>query len=248
MNGLTQFLAADPFPHLVIDDFMPADVLAKCGAEFDEVPHGSWLRYSGEDERGKAAFNDMGNMPQHCRSVLTVLTHPSAARFCEKLCGIDCLESDPSLYGGGLHATEAGGFLGIHIDNERHPATGNARRLNLIVYCTEGWREEWGGHLEFWDRTRTKPVVKIAPMFNRAVLFETGQRSYHGHTAPLKCPEGVTRKSLAVYYWSPVRSRARFFGSPDEPFNQSRESGRLARSGIVSTQFSGNAKSDTISL
>ena len=159
-----------------------------------------------------------------------MLTHRMAAMFCELLSGIDGLEPDPTLYGGGLHQTEPGGFLGIHVDNETHPKTGFARRLNLILYCTDGWRKEWGGELEFWDRTRSRAVVCIPPLFNRAVLFETGNRSYHGHTMPLAYPEGIFRKSIAAYYWSPSRPRARFFGSRNEAFDEYREAERLARS------------------
>jgi hypothetical protein len=43
---------------------------------------------------------------------------------------------------------------------------------------------------------------KILPIFNRMVIFSTTDFSYHGHPEPLTCPEGWTRKSLALYYYS----------------------------------------------
>lgn len=129
-----------------------------------------------------------------------------------------------------MHVTERGGFLGVHLDNERHPQTGLARRLNLIVYCNEGWQEEWGGHFELWDRACTRPVKAIAPLWNRAVLFETSAHSFHGHSEPLNCPADVRRKSVAVYYWSEARARARFFARADDAHDAAKEAARLTRS------------------
>ena len=34
------------------------------------------------------------------------------------------------------------------------------------------------------------------------MVFGTTDYTYHGHPDPLQCPEGMTRKSLALYYFS----------------------------------------------
>lgn len=233
-----EFLAAEPFPHLVLDNFAPEETLRKVAAGFEEVPEDAWVRYDDLDERGKRACNKLEVMSSACRDFLTALASPTAATICQWLTGIDGLVSDGTLYGGGLHVTEPGGFLGVHLDNERHPTSGLARRLNLIVYCTDwsqagGWQDDWGGHLELWDRTCTRIVKRIAPLFNRAVLFETSQHAYHGHMQPLACAAGFSRKSVAVYYWSPWRARARFFGRADERPDVMKEAARLSRSGAM---------------
>jgi hypothetical protein len=229
-----QFMSAEPFPHLVLDGFAPEATLRAVAAGFGEVSHDAWVRYDGLDERGKRACNKIEAMPPACCDFLSLLTSPTTATICQWLTGIEGLAPDPSLYGGGLHVTEPGGFLGVHLDNERHPITGLARRLNLIVYCTDwsqvgGWQDAWGGQLEFWDRACTRVVKRVAPLFNRAVLFETSAHSYHGHTQPLACPAGISRKSVAVYYWSPLRARARFFARPEEQPDAAKEAARLAR-------------------
>jgi hypothetical protein len=51
-------------------------------------------------------------------------------------------------------------------------------------------------------------IAKIAPMFNRAVLFRTSDISWHGMPDPVLCPEGQARKSLAIYYMSEARPEA----------------------------------------
>jgi Rps23 Pro-64 3,4-dihydroxylase Tpa1-like proline 4-hydroxylase len=230
-----EFMSAEPFPHLVLDDFAPTATLAKVAAGFDAVRADAWVRYDDCDERGKSACSDLAAMPEACREFIATLSGTTAARLCQWLTGIDDLSPDESLYGGGLHRTERGGFLGVHLDNERHPLTGLARRLNLIVYCTDwsaagGWRDEWGGHLELWDRACSRPVKRIAPLWNRAVLFETSAHSFHGHSQPLACPPDFCRKSVAVYFWSPLRARARFVARADDPHDPALEFARLERS------------------
>ena len=48
----------------------------------------------------------------------------------------------------------------------------------------------------------TQCEAKILPMFNRLMVFGTTDFTYHGHPDPLQCPDGMTRKSLALYYFS----------------------------------------------
>lgn len=207
-----EFLDARPFPHAMLDGLFDADLLRRAAAEFDEPSADLWVRYDGPAEKLKRTFNRLDMMPLACRQIFDWLLSPEAVRMMEELSGLPDLEPDPSLYGGGLHVTEPGGFLGVHLDNERHPDTGLARRLNLIVYLTEGWRPEWGGELELHGAAADCEPKRIAPLFGRAVVFETSNRSYHGHPAPLRCPPGIVRKSIAVFYWSEPRRRAQFVG------------------------------------
>ena len=76
------------------------------------------------------------------------------------------------------------------------------RRLNLLLYMNKGWEDAWRGHLELWDRGMKGCVKKVAPVFNRCVIFSTTDDAYHGHPHALECPEGTTRKSLALYYYT----------------------------------------------
>lgn len=72
----------------------------------------------------------------------------------------------------------------------------------MIVYLNRHWKEEYGGNLELWNREMTRCERRVLPIFNRCVIFNTTDFSYHGHPEPLTCPEGMTRKSLALYYYS----------------------------------------------
>ena len=90
----------------------------------------------------------------------------------------------------------------IHVDFCRHPETNLDRRLNLLLYLNKDWREEYGGHLELFDTDVESCQKKILPLFNRMVIFNTTDYTYHGHPDPLTCPQGLCRNSLALYYFS----------------------------------------------
>jgi len=122
--------------------------------------------------------------------------------FLESLTGIEGLIPDPHYFGGGLHQIEPGGYLTVHADFNRHPRLQLDRRLNALLYLNQEWKEEWGGYLELWDATMSHAVVKVAPAFNRLVVFETTDFSFHGHPDPLQPPPGFHRRSLALYYYS----------------------------------------------
>jgi hypothetical protein len=122
-----------------------------------------------------------------------------------------------------LHQSERGGFLSVHSDFARHAKQPTwSRRVNVLLFLNENWQPEFGGDLEFWDRDVARCVTRIAPAANRCVIFPTNEYTYHGHPKPLACPAGVTRKSLALYYYTneqvPPPSRATTYRAlPGDP-------------------------------
>ena len=108
----------------------------------------------------------------------------------------------PSILNGVMHKIDSGGKLSIHADSRKHAVTGNYRRINLLVYLNKNWNSEWGGSLQLWNNDMTTMVQDIQPFFNRVVIFNTGGDTYHGHPHDLNTPEGVSRISLALYYYT----------------------------------------------
>ena len=136
------------------------------------------------------------------RQVLNQFNTASFINFVEELTDIKGLIPDPHYHGGGLHTIERGGHLNIHADFNRHARLNLDRRINALLYLNEGWKDEWGGHIELWDETMTKAVRKVAPEFNRLVIFAITDTAFHGHPEPLACPPDRKRRSLALYYYS----------------------------------------------
>lgn len=194
--------AADPFPHIVIEEFLPRDVYERLSAAFPAPSADIWYKYKGSRQNKKLQSQYHDRLCDGYRTLIDNLNSPAFLRQLEALTGIDALIADPELTGGGLHQTLPGGHLAVHVDYNRHRTTGQRRRLNAILYFNDTWEDAWGGHLEFWDRDMGKCVQRIAPIGNRLVVFSTTDSSWHGHPEPLACPPGITRRSVALYYYT----------------------------------------------
>lgn len=200
---------SEPFPHIVIDNFLPNDVALQIAAEFPTIEQIEWnlagpgdSLHTGDRRVEKLASSNEEEFPATIRHTMYGFQSGVFLRFLESLSGFSHLSADPHHFGCGLHSTGRGGRLMVHRDASRHPNKDYIQLINLIYYCTADWQEDYGGHLQFWDGRASRCVKKIAPVFNRAVLFYTGSKSYHGHPEPLVCPEGMRRNSLALYYYS----------------------------------------------
>jgi Rps23 Pro-64 3,4-dihydroxylase Tpa1-like proline 4-hydroxylase len=195
------YAQAAPFPHVVIDDFLPPALLKSVLHEFPQVNSVQWQTFENSAEKKLASTHEL-QMGELTRFLLYQLNSSTFLTFLEQLTGIDGLIPDPHFVGGGLHQIERGGYLKMHVDFNRYDRLKLDRRLNLLIYLNQDWSDAYGGHLELWDQAMTHCGKKILPIFNRCVIFSTTDSSYHGHPEPLTCPEDMTRKSLALYYYS----------------------------------------------
>lgn len=195
-----RYRSAVPFPHIVIDDFIDDDVLSKVIAEFPANEHKSY--FDRDQERLKFQFNPREVSSGLVRNLFAELNGEAFLGFLEEMTGIQGLISDPYFEGGGLHETKRGGHLGVHADFNIHGRLKVERKLNLLVYLNRDWSPEYGGQLELWDREMNECVVRVEPIFGRAVIFNTDLDSFHGHPEPLTCPAERSRRSIATYYYS----------------------------------------------
>ncbi len=221
----SEYRSAEPFPHVVIDDFMAEEDLDRALEEFLQAQDEAWRRFDNPREKKLAERRETSFGP-FTRHLLAANFNSSVfLEFLESLTGIEGLIPDPYYEGGGLHQIVPGGFLKVHADFNWHKDLKLDRRLNVIVYLNRDWKEEYGGHLELWNRDMTRCERRVLPIFNRCVVFSTTDFSYHGHPEPLTCPEGMTRKSLALYYYSN--------GRPSEELSEAHSTLFQARPGEV---------------
>jgi len=195
-----QYRSAQPFPHIVLDDFIDAEVLKAVLAEFPSSTDKEF--FDRDQERFKFQFRPGQIQSGLIRNLFAELNGQAFLGFLEQMTGISGLIPDPHYDGGGLHETKRGGHLGVHADFNIHDQLKLERRLNLLVYLNEDWEEDYGGQLELWDREMKQCVVRVPPLFGRAVIFNTDLDSFHGHPDPLNCPPDRTRRSIATYYYS----------------------------------------------
>ncbi|MCT2399687.1 2OG-Fe(II) oxygenase [Novosphingobium mangrovi (ex Huang et al. 2023)] len=194
-----RYRTASPFPHIVLDNFMDREILREVNREFPQSEKG---RFSDEFSQLKTGYTLDKIRSAYIQDLFSALNSAAFLNFLEKMTGIQGLVSDPRFVGGGLHETRRGGHLSIHADFNIHPTSRMRRRLNLILFLNEDWNEEWGGALELWNKAMTACEHKVLPEIGRAVVFNTDSTSYHGHPDPLETPPDITRRSIALYYYT----------------------------------------------
>lgn len=198
-----QVREAVPFPHVLIDDFLEPqfarEVLrswpsyaeaAKMGKEFRSI-----------NERNKVQVTDCAQFPPALRELNDALASPTFVETASSIFGIPDLLPDSELVGGGLHQTGPRGRLDVHVDFNYIESRNLHRRLNILLYFNEGWLPEWGGQLELWDCEVSRRLRSFDPIFNRCIIFETSEISFHG-VAGVTCPVGQVRRSFAGYYYT----------------------------------------------
>lgn len=203
------YQSADPYPYAQFENFLEEWAAKEAMDAFPKVGGEGWIHYLHVNEK-KHGLNKMDRIPAFLQEVIKALNSKAFVEHLSELTGIPGLVADPSLEGGGLHQSQRGGFLNIHADFTVHPHKRQwRRRVNVLVYLNEGWKPEYGGDLELWSRDMKACKQKIGPVFNRCVIFNTDEDSYHGLPEPIMCPEGMTRKSIALYYFTEEKNAPR---------------------------------------
>ncbi|HET8881894.1 MAG TPA: 2OG-Fe(II) oxygenase [Solimonas sp.] len=213
-----QFAASGPIRHVVIDDFLGAEIAAGLYAAvppLDRLVHHVSLR-----ER-KYIGVQMNEVSRELEEAVFAFQHPAVVARVREITGIDDLRPDPNLYAGGISVMSKGGYLNPHIDNSHDKDRALWRVLNLLYYVTPDWSEAAGGSLELWPRGVKKTPLTIPARCDRLVIMETHQTSWHS-VSPITA-DG-RRCCVSNYYFSPqpVRADDRFHitffrGRPERP-------------------------------
>lgn len=199
------FLSAEPFNHVIIDDFWLPEIAEDLFNEFPVYNSPTWNAHYNNAIENKKACNRWDMFPATTYRAFNFL---SSDWFQDKIRFVSNrsdLTMDFGLHGGGWHCHGEGGNLNLHLDYNIHPKMDMQRKLNIIIYLSKDWDTSYGGGLELWshDTETNKPKTCVRTVdlkFNRAVLFDTTQNSWHGLPYPLKCPPNQSRKSMAAYY------------------------------------------------
>ena len=208
LNDLkNEYQSNKPFRYIVFENFFPKEIAENILLEYPETSNGKWNGLTYLDQKNKFQKTKFvkGSVME---TVFDEFNSPLFLKWLNDLSETEEeLIGDDELFGGGLHQSVKGAFLNVHIDYNINPKTKLHRRLNVLVYMNKNWKDEYEGHLELWDLSEGKKELleKIAPSFNRCVIFETNEISFHGHPKQLNTPSGVNRKSLATYYYTKNR-------------------------------------------
>ena len=226
-----QVSASQPVKNFMIENFLDED--------FANEVHDCFPSFAEARDLGKQTASSVNEQNKYQVSDSTLFKPPllrlhemlASDYFCNLLANafeIPNILPDAELQGGGIHQTGPRGHLDVHVDFNYIEERKLFRRMNILIYFNKDWNEDWGGNIELWDKDVKNCVHSFSPSFNRCVVFETNEISYHGVTA-VKCPDGNARKSFAGYYyttdtpewWDGNAHSTRFKARPDEKLKAS---------------------------
>jgi hypothetical protein len=192
-----------PVPNFCIDNFLDQAFAERVVAAYPTFEEAAKIgrSFTALNEKGKIQVTDASKFAEPIAELNRALAEPEFLSLLSYVFDIPGLLADDELAGGGMHQTGARGHLDVHVDFNYIEDRQLHRRLNILIYLNKDWRPEWGGNIELWDKDVKVCHHSFSPIFNRCVVFETNEISYHGVTA-VKCPEGQTRKSFAAYYYT----------------------------------------------
>jgi Rps23 Pro-64 3,4-dihydroxylase Tpa1-like proline 4-hydroxylase len=211
-----QYQNAKPFPHIQITNFLNNSIINKLQKKF---PHYNnkrlWIDHKkfgrNINTNFKRANHDERFFPIIFREFIREANSRQFLLFLETISGIHGLIPDPYLVGGGLHVCKSGGYLNIHADFNWHHKLQLHRRLNVLIYLTPNWKEEFNGNLELWNKKKTRKIKEYSPKFNSCIIFNTTADSFHGHPIPVAGNKNTFRKVINLYYYTAQRPKKEIY-------------------------------------
>ena len=205
-----QFVTAQPFRHICIDNFLDETFARSLLEQFPAFDEKLAINENGE-VGAKAVHESITDLDPVWQKLDRLVAGTQFRSMITEITGISELKFDPDYFGGGTHENLHGQGLSPHVDFNFHPLTRQHRRLNLILYLSTEWEQAWNGSIRL-HRDPYKPpaedeIVTVTPAFNRCVIFETNEHSWHGFER-INLPEDkrhLSRKSFALYYYTDSR-------------------------------------------
>jgi hypothetical protein len=199
----SQVRSSKPVKNFCIDNFLEPSFAESVYASYPSYQEvlNVGQKFNAVNERGKVQVTDSSTFAEPVAELNRTLASPEFLELMSDVFDIPKLLPDDALVGGGIHQTGPRGLLDVHVDFNYIADRQLHRRLNILIYFNKDWKPEYGGNIELWDADVKVCHHTFSPIFNRCVVFETNEISYHGVTA-VKCPEGMSRKSFAAYYYT----------------------------------------------
>ena len=194
----------EPYQHIVLDDVFETEFADAISQSFPPLDDSSWQHSNdkGIEIKSRSNWSSDFDIPDGILPVIRIFNSSFILDAMSKKLSIPKLIPDPYFTGGGLNVTEKGGLLDVHVDGNYHDATGLNRRVNLLLYLNEGWEKSWGGQFGIYTDEGNTLVKTIPPLFNRCVIFDTHDKSYHGLPDAINFPKDKPRKSIILYYYT----------------------------------------------
>ena len=217
-NYARDFSEAQPYKHIRIDSFLDEDFATGLINEFPAFKSEETKTETG----GEGRKLTKPNLSEHGPTFQKLAKMFASAEFLKWLSQLTSIEDltwgGENLWGGGTHDNVNRAELDLHVDFNYDESSGLHRRINALIFLNREWETSWGGQSELaedpWDPDN-KNIKKYDPIWNRLILFETSERSWHGFPR-IKIPAGkehISRRSVAAYFYTKSRPANEVVGS-----------------------------------
>ena len=201
-----QFISNYPIPHIVLDNFLNISFFKEINSEIqiinDLINQNQNNFYNTDTEKNKWISKNI-ELPENMKKLLQFLNSEEWILNLENLTRILGLLGTVNLNKkiSNYHVMKENGFLGSHIDHSSDPDTGFPHVLNIILYLSNDWKEEYGGSTVFYNHNGKEIKKEIKYKANRAVIFLHSPYSFHGVT-PILGNKGTSRSTIYIDYFS----------------------------------------------
>jgi Rps23 Pro-64 3,4-dihydroxylase Tpa1-like proline 4-hydroxylase len=199
-NLRASYAGAKPFPHLVMDNLFPNELLDSLLPEIENMQRGQWKSIEQDSRERTLRMKSAVEIGPAGERLLSIVHSAAFLYLLSEITGVWQLLPDPYLQGGGYAVMRRGDYFHVHSDRSMAYDTGMTRRLAMIVFLNKSWPRSYEGQLELWNPDAKKCEVFIDPLFNKTVLFEVAFPNYHGVPVPLACPADRSRQSFILYF------------------------------------------------
>jgi hypothetical protein len=204
LNKLNPKWELHPFPHTIIDNFLPENLFKKINKEFKKDGGAKNLKkkFNSHVELNKKVFGDK-DLSKLQKLPIEILGGSLITKLIQKYTGNTKITSlcQWKDYGGyfPFHTMERGGILGSHVDHS-HSKFGDLHVANSIFYSSSEWKKTWGGETILFNSFGLKIKKKIFPKPNRLIIFIHSALSFHG-VDKVKSPKNKSRSTYYMDYY-----------------------------------------------
>ena len=196
----SSYANSKPFPHVIIDNAFPEDILNGLLAEMAQMHREQWSNIEQDSRERTSRMRSAAEMGVWGDRLLSIVHSAAFLYLLSEITGVDQLLPDPYLQGAGYALMRRGDYFNVHADRNVAYETGLTRRLAMIIFLNKEWSPEYHGALELWSSDGKRCEATIEPLFNKTVIFEVAYPNFHGVPLPLNCPTNRMRHSFITYY------------------------------------------------
>ena len=195
----------EPFPHAIVDDFLPSEVFSKITDGLNNLknPEDIKKKFFTYIESNKEVYGDK-DLNEILKLPINILGGIEIKKQFENFFNIDQVSSltDVPNYGGyyPFHIMKKDGVLGSHVDHS-HSSEDKLHVANSIYYVSPKWKDSWGGETLLLNSSGIKILKKILPKPNRLILFIHSAKSFHA-VNKISCPDTVRRNTYYMDYYT----------------------------------------------